>query len=144
MNHRILWIEDDYHAIKGLMRQIEKAKFVIDSATCALEGYEKAQHWQEYDLIVLDLILPLTNGYTGELSQVVTAWKEEPHVGIGILKWLRQVLKVTCPVVLLSVVQNPVVVYHLEAIKPEIYLPKHGLLPADVKALVLGLLGVAG
>lgn len=143
MKHRILWIEDDYHAIKGLMRQIEKAKFVVDSATCAIDGYEKAQLWQDYDLIVVDLILPLTNGHADEPPQVVKSWKEEPHVGIGILKWLRQVVKVACPVVLLSVVQNPVAVYHLESVKPDLYLPKHGLLPADVKEQLLSLLGTA-
>jgi CheY-like chemotaxis protein len=144
MNRSILWIEDDYHAIKGLMRQLKKAKVSIDSASCAIEGYEKAQHWQDYDLIVLDLILPLTNGHTEELPALVKSWKDEPHVGIGILKWLRRDLKVKCPVILLSVVQNPVVAYHLEDIKPEIYLPKHALLPADVKQQVLSLLAISG
>lgn len=143
MNRQILWIEDDYHAIKGLVRPLEKEKFIVDSATSAFDGYQMAQHWQKYDLIVLDLILPLTNGHDVELPLVVKSWKEEPHVGIGILKWLMRDLKVTCPVVILSVVQDPVATYHLdEDIKPASYLPKHALLPTTLKQAVFSLLGL--
>ena len=142
MNKRILWIEDDYYAIKGLVRPLEKAGFVVEAATSALDGFNRAQHWEQYDLIVVDLILPISNE-TKPVPDKVSAWQKEEHVGVGILKWLLGELKVKCPVMLLSVVRNPAQTYKLDSLGLAAYLPKRGLLPTQVKAEVFRLLGIS-
>lgn len=139
MNKRILWIEDDYYAIKGLVRPLEKAGFQIDAATSAIEGYHKARRWQLYDLIVVDLILPLSDDDQA-LPEKVSTWRYEEHVGVGLLKWLLTELKVTCPVMLLSVVRHPMHTFQLSGIGLASYLPKRGLLPSQVKTEVFRLL----
>jgi CheY-like chemotaxis protein len=139
MKKRILWIEDDYYAIRGLMRPLERAGFQVDAATSAIVGYQLAIHWQVYDLIVVDLIMPLSNDDRA-LPNVVKDWDREEHVGIGVLKWLLGDLKVTCPVLLLSVVRHPVYTYQLGGIGLASYLPKRGLLPSQVKTEVFRLL----
>ena len=142
MAKRILWIEDDYYAIKGLVRPLEKAGLTIDAATSAYDGYLKAQHWQAYVLIIVDLILPLSNGDPA-LPEKVTAWQREEYVGVGLLKWLLSDLKVKCPVLLLSVVRHPTHTFQLENLGLAGYLPKRGLLPSRVKADIFQLLGLA-
>ena len=139
MHKNILWIEDDYFAIKGLIRPLEKAGFAIDIATSAFEGYQKAQHWTTYDLIMVDLILPARAGDQA-LPEPVASWQSEAHLGIGLLKWLLTELAVQCPVMLLSVVRHPTQTYGLENLGLAGYLPKRGLLPSHVREEVFRLL----
>ena len=141
MKKRILWIEDDYYAIKGLMRPLERAGFQVEAATSAVEGYTKAHRWQSYDVIVVDLILPLSDD-DHTLPDSVKSWRGEEYVGVGLLKWLLAELKVTCPVLLLSVVRHPIHTYQLNGIGLASYLPKRGLLPSQVKAEIFRLLGL--
>mgnify|MGYP001293256579 CR=1 FL=1 len=136
MKKCILWIEDDYFAINGLIRPLEREGFTFDVATSAVEGFYKAQQWQAYDVILVDLILPLADN-DEELPETVRAWNNEPYVGIGLLKWLKAELHVTCPVLMLSVVRDPIPKFHLENLKLVGYLPKRGLLPSQVKTNVL-------
>ena len=141
MKKCILWIEDDYFAINGLIRPLEHEGFTFDVATSAVEGFYKAQHWQAYDVILVDLILPLANGEE-DLPEKVRAWNNEPYVGIGLLKWLKAELQVQCPVLMLSVVRNPIPKFHLEKLGLAGYLPKRGLLPSQVKANVLKIINL--
>lgn len=141
MNKHILWVEDDYFAIKGLVRPLEREGFEIDVARSATEAFQKAQNWQAYDLILVDLILPLSND-PGPVPEEVRSWDNEQYVGLGIVKWLKQELKVTCPVLILSVVRQPISKFHLEGLGLAGHLPKRGLLPHRVKEEVLGLLGI--
>ncbi len=141
MTKHILWIEDDYYAIKGLMRPLEKAGFTVDAAASAHDGYLKAMQWQSYDLITVDLILPLSND-DRILPEKVAAWQTEEYTGVGLLKWLLTELQVKCPVLLLSVVRHPTHTFHLENLGLAGYLPKRGLLPSHVKEEVFKLLGI--
>ncbi len=141
MNKRILWIEDDYYAIKGLVRPLEKAGFEVDAATSAIDGFNKALHWEQYDLIVVDLILPISND-NKPVPEKVSAWQKEEQVGVGILKWLLVELKVTRPILLLTVVRNSAQAYKLDSLGLAGYLPKRGLLPSQVKTEVFRLLGI--
>ena len=84
MKKRILWVEDDYYAIRGLMRPLERAGFQIDAATSAAVGYQLASQWKTYDLIVVDLILPLSDD-DHALPSVVKSWSREEYIGIGLL-----------------------------------------------------------
>ena len=143
MKNHILWIEDDYYAIQGLVRPLVKAGFEVDPATSAVEGYKKAKNWRSYDLIIVDLILPLSDS-DEKLPLEVIAWEREVYVGVGLAKWLLTELKVKCPVLLLSVVRDPITTFHLENIGLADYLPKRGLLPSRVKEEVLKLLGLEG
>ena len=136
---QILWIEDDYFAIRGLMHQLENEGFNIEAATSALEAFQKAPGWESYDVILVDLIIPLTIS-DEPLPEKVKSWKKEKYVGIGILKWLKRELKVDCPVLMLSVVRDPIARFNLENLGLAGYLPKRGLMPSQIKTKVLEIL----
>jgi len=142
MKKRILWIEDDYYAIKGLVRPLEKAGFQIDIATAAVEGFRKATNWETYDLILADLIMPLSD--SGEsLPEIVGSWAIERYAGVGLLKWMMLDLKVGCPVLIVSVVQDPISTFDLGDLGLAGYLLKRGLLPSEVKKEVYRVLEIA-
>ena len=138
MNKKILWIEDDYYAIKGLLRPLELDGFVIEVATSALEGYTKSQNWREYDLMVVDLILPLSDD-NQDIPQVVRGWDNEEYTGIGLAKWLKQEMKVQCPILMMSVVSSTSK-YNLQEYGLNNILSKKNLLPSRVKSEVYKIL----
>ncbi len=141
MKMRILWIEDDYYIIKGLVLPLEKAGFNIDIAKSALIGYQKAREWKNYDLILLDLILPSADD-DKPLPDLIRTWDQEEFIGLGLVKWLFATLKVEVPVILLSVIEDPISTYHLEELGVSEALLKRGLLPSQVKATVFKTLGI--
>lgn len=132
---KILWIDDDYYAIQGLFRPLTQQGFVVQDARSALDGYKRALNWQEYDLIVVDLIITIDIRQE-TIPQIVRNWEDEeeyPQVGIGIAKWLINVLKVSCPVVILSIVPDPIKTYHLESLGLAGHIQKDGLLPTTLR-----------
>jgi CheY-like chemotaxis protein len=142
MNKKILWIEDDIYHIEGLIRPLEREGFTIEKATSAYEGYLKVQKWEEFDIILVDLILPLASGGSDVVPDLVKQWTQEPYPGIGMVKWLLGDLKVSCPVIILSVVANPIVEYDLEEYWNLENLPKRGLLPSVVKSRIYEVLSI--
>jgi CheY-like chemotaxis protein len=142
MKRHILWIEDDYYDIQGLVRPLTKAGFRISAATSAVQGFRKALDWQQYDLIVVDLIMTLSED-AEPVPQVVASWDAEPYIGLGLAKWLKQDLKVECPILILSVVRDPISTYGLKDLGLDQCLLKRGLKPSAVKSKVFELLGLS-
>ena len=141
MKHKILWIEDDYHDIQGLVRPLEKAGFKITNAPTAVDGYELALKWNLYDMILADLIIPIRRGIE-EPPALVQAWDEDSHSGIAMVKWLLLDLKVEIPVVMLSIVNDPLAAYNLGNLPGLYYLPKRGIKPSEVKDFVFKILEI--
>jgi len=61
MQKRLLVVDDEPVLLKGLKYSLEQENYEIDTAVDGEEAYEKAQS-EEYDLIILDLMLPKMNG----------------------------------------------------------------------------------
>ncbi|RPI95726.1 MAG: response regulator [Chloroflexi bacterium] len=142
MSKSILWIDDDYYAIQGLFRPLVVSGYQVDVAISALEGYRKAQNWKTYDLIVVDLIIPVSQLQESAPS-LVESWgneEEYSYVGLGLVKWLLTVQKAQCPVAILSIVPDPVATYNLSALGIAGFIRKDGLLPSRLKAEILKIL----
>ena len=134
MNKRILWIDDDYYSINGLFRPLEKDGFNLDVAISALDGYNKLKNWKHYDLIVIDLIIPISQ--EEDAPDIVKSWDNQDkyaYVGIGIIEWLLLDIQAKCPVLILSVVPDPITTFHLESLGIAGSIRKSGLLPTDLK-----------
>lgn len=139
MSLRILWIEDDHYAIKGLVRPLEKKGVQIEVASSAESGFQKAKVWNEYDMIIVDLIMPLSD-HPGKIPPEIEGWGLEPYVGLGILKWLFHEVKAKCPIVVLSVIDDPLVGYGIDDSLLAGRWVKRGLLPSKVEQEVTRLL----
>lgn len=135
MNKTILWIDDDYYSIQGLFRPITVSGYRVDVAVSALEGYRKAQNWKNYDLIVVDLIIPVSQ-LQETAPEIVKSWENEDehvYVGVGLVKWLLTKLGAKCPVIILSIVPDPISTYELDGIGLAGHIQKDGLLPSKLK-----------
>lgn len=62
MKEYILLVEDEYGLRKTLTARLEKAGYVVDTATDGVEGFDKAVDLP-FDLIILDVALPLRSGF---------------------------------------------------------------------------------
>ena len=136
---RILWVEDDYYAINGLFRPLMLLGADVDVADCAMDGFKKLQRGAKYDLIVVDLILPLAME-DGKLPDKVSEWMHLEYVGIGLARWMLDECKVTCPVVVLSVVRHPNSRYDLKDLGIAKFLYKPYLTPLALRDELLPLL----
>lgn len=141
MDKHVLWIEDDYSEIRNLVRPLEREGFKITAAMSAVEGFRKARNWQAYDLIIVDLIMPLTDALEPVPAEVA-AWDAEPHAGLGLVKWLAQDLQAQCPILILSVVRDPISTFDLDNLQLAGVLLKRGLKPSIVKQEVFRILGI--
>jgi len=61
MQKRLLVVDDEPVLLKGLKYSLEQENYEIDTAVDGEEAFDKAQN-EEYDLIILDLMLPKMNG----------------------------------------------------------------------------------
>ena len=142
MNRKILWIEDDYYAIKGLVRPLENAHFKVDVAISAKDAYDYALKWRDYDLIVLDVIVSVTDDEEPVIPEIAKWANNDEYVGIAMARWLIQELKIECPILLMSVVNDPIKRFGLSGIPNLYYLSKKGLLPSRVKEEVFRILNL--
>lgn len=60
---RILVVEDDHRIATSLKKGLEQERFAVDVAYTGPDGYDLAES-EEYDLIILDLMLPGLDGLT--------------------------------------------------------------------------------
>jgi DNA-binding response OmpR family regulator len=60
---KILVVEDEHLIAQSLKKGLEQEKFVVDVAFTGTEGYDLASS-EEYDIILLDLMLPGIDGVT--------------------------------------------------------------------------------
>ena len=62
---RILWVEDDYYHLKGLVRPLVKKGCEIVNAGSYVEAVGLLNDWRNFSLILLDLIIPYSDtGFT--------------------------------------------------------------------------------
>lgn len=61
MSKKLLVVDDEEILLKGLKYSLEQDGYIIDTAIDGFEAYEKAIN-NEYDLVVLDLMLPKMDG----------------------------------------------------------------------------------
>lgn len=60
---RILIVEDDKNIASALVATLSNQHFIVDTATDGKDGWERAQMF-DYDLILLDVVLPKIDGIT--------------------------------------------------------------------------------
>jgi DNA-binding response OmpR family regulator len=131
---KILWIEDDYRRLKGLFRPLEKIGHAVDYAS-DYPSYVRMKNQAEYDLYVVDLILPQK-----EEGQFLSEKEFIENTG---LKVVTEIAKTDKPIMIVTVVENPEVHSQLRSI-PNVksILNKGELFPSDFKSEVLKVMGI--
>lgn len=77
MSKKVLVVDDEKLIVKGIKFSLEQDEMVVDCAFDGEEAVEKAQQ-NEYDIILLDLMLPKLNGY--EVCQQIREFSSVPII----------------------------------------------------------------
>ncbi len=131
---KILWIEDDYLRLKGLMLPLEKIGFCIDYVADYASMLK--MKLDSYDLFIVDLILPQK-----EVGEIVIDKEYIPMPGVKIVDELDKLRK---PIIILTVVRDQEIFSHLKN-KQNVrsIMTKGNIFPSDFKSEVLEILGVS-
>ena len=129
---KILWIEDDADLLMGLVRPLKKDGHEIIVAKDEQEALETIEK-SAFDLILLDLIIP--TGVKGDAGDV-------PFVGLRLLKKLSIDMKIKTPIIVLSVVRDPMIIQDVNDFGAKEVLPKGAYLPSKLKEKVYEVLGI--
>lgn len=77
MNTRVILVDGDKHYVKGLKYSLEQDDYYIETAFTMTEGIQKIKN-RDYDLVILDLLLPDGNGLT--LCQTIREYSQVPII----------------------------------------------------------------
>lgn len=77
MGHRVLVVDDEKLIVKGIKFNLEQDDMVVD---CAYDGEEAVEYARktEYDVVLLDVMLPKLNGY--EVCQQIREFSNMPII----------------------------------------------------------------
>jgi len=127
----ILWVDDDYYAISGLMRQVEKSGARIDVATSYSEAINLIKA-NSYDKYVIDLIIPY-----GDDKDLSAKDENQRYLGLLLVQEIRAINHQS-DVFVLSVAANDddATGTMLKDFGVKL-IAKGGLLPSDLKNILL-------
>lgn len=81
MPKKILVVEDDHSIRELLVELLQSEGHEVDSATNGLEGIRYLEVETRPDLILIDLMMPVMDGYTFRLEQMKhPAWSKIPVI----------------------------------------------------------------
>lgn len=81
MSKRILVVEDDNSIRELLVELLQSEGYVVASAVNGLEGLKYLQSQDNPDLILIDLMMPVMDGYTFRTEQMKNSkWSKIPVV----------------------------------------------------------------
>ncbi len=101
---KILFVDDDRYEMLGLVERLEAEGFKVETATSPDMAQLKLRGFQP-DLIISDLIMPADPEDPSPM--------QNRYVGIEFCKTVREKLKLICPIIVLTFVNDPVI--HNEA-----------------------------
>lgn len=125
INKKILWIEDSTYPLQSLVKPLEERGYRISYATTEKDALD-ALLYDVFDLILLDIILP-TGSDSGDFYE---------YVGVRLADEIINVRKISTPIIVISVVNNPDVINKLENLGIDNILQKGYILPSRLVKVV--------
>lgn len=138
---KILWIDDDYYELKGLLRKVEEQGVIVEYATSVSEAYTRVIKKQEiYDLIIVDMILPIQDEH-GETDEDIKGWRNS-KIPLGVLLVEYFIKNIPTKLAILSIVFEPKDKYHIQIPegKEVVYIPKREITTSRLCAQIIDLL----
>jgi CheY-like chemotaxis protein len=132
MAKKIVWVEDDIPIIKSVVRPLELAGYEIISLYSVAEAEGHMEDIKSADLLLFDMISPAGSGNEGN----------DRYPGLRLLRHLIVDEHIHTPVIVMTVVTNPVVLEELNNLKISDVIHKP-VKPSDLKACVERILGGA-
>lgn len=97
---KILFVDDDRYEMLGLVERLEEEGYKVEAATSPDMAYRKLKRFQP-DLIITDLIM---SSDPDDPSPT-----QNRYVGIQFCRAIREELKLACPIIVLTFVNDPLI-----------------------------------
>lgn len=122
----ILWIDDDEKTLVKHNELLEANGWRVDISTEIYPGVRKILQKPNYDLIIIDLLIPAGDPSTNIPRDAKSCVEEhEDRPGLGLLMWLKDYEKINCPLFIYTVIpSNPIKEHKIDSIHPMYYLHK--------------------
>lgn len=134
MRH-ILWVDDDYQIIRGLIRPLEQAEYSFYPVKTIAAALESLKSDTTFDLAIVDIFLPLAETTSTLMPASITAAGD--FVGEGLIVYLRDDLNLKIPIIVMSISgSDGELVARLEPYEVSAFLNKGELKPLQVKQVV--------
>lgn len=138
---RILWIDDDYYELKGLLRKVEERGVVIHYSTSVSDAFKRViiDH-ENYDLIIVDMILPIQDEY-GNILDDIKQWRSNKKpLGVLLLEYFSK--NMSTKLAVLSIVLDPMEKYKIQIPegKEVVYIPKREITTTKLCDQIMDLL----
>lgn len=134
MRH-ILWVDDDYQIIRGLIRPLEQAEYSFYPVKTIAAAIESLKSDTTFDLAIVDIFLPLAETTSTLMPASITAAGD--FVGEGLIVYLRDDLNLKIPIIVMSISgSDGELVARLEPYEVSAFLNKGELKPLQVKQVV--------
>ena len=110
---KLLWVEDDHNDLDPILFPLKHAGVLVEPCSSLEGALERISHGiEQYNAILIDLILPKTDD-----EHDTRTWQERtPYqninfnahlLGVELIRFIRQAVSKTIPIVVLSVVNDP-------------------------------------
>lgn len=127
----LLWVDDDYYAISGLMRHVQASGAKIDVATSYSEAV-KLIKVNSYDKYVIDLIIPYSDDKNLSAKQ-----ESEKYLGLLLVQEIRASNSQSDVFVLSAATNDDDSAGMMLKEMGVKLIAKGGLLPSDLKSILL-------
>jgi len=134
---RVLWIEDDYYHMKGLVKPLKEQGVEVVSARSVVEAKTQLADWQNFSLILCDLILPYSDTQAVKPERDDSEESDLVENGLSLIEYMTKEIRVTIPVVVLSIVNSEPIVDRLSVNANVHFLSKRGILPVELCRILL-------
>jgi len=128
----LLWVEDEQHILE--LDEV-KEHWQVDTALACDIAIAKVKE-NKYELIIVDLILPITMGERRHLKFEVHPANEyeEKYGGLWLIRYIREELHVQTPIIVLTIVvgKDREPVERVLNGKITEYLSKYDIMPEDL------------
>jgi CheY-like chemotaxis protein len=105
MSMRVLWVDDEYNRYPYLISGLENKGVVFDFAGSLIAARKKLDVIEEYNAIIMDIILPMGRDYS---ESDAAAMEQKPvYLGLVFLEELISLKKPVPKVVILTIVEDP-------------------------------------
>jgi CheY-like chemotaxis protein len=132
---RILWVDDDYQVIRGLIRPLERAGYTFDNVGSIAAALKKLHSDTLYDLAIIDILLPLDETILASMPAEIKA--AGTNAGEGLIAYMRYELGLKIPIIVMSILGGDRdLMARLEPYEVSQFLHKGSLSPFQVKEAV--------
>jgi len=136
---KLLWVEDDYITISGVMLPLRKKGWEVTACADFLSARKRIESKERFDFFLIDLILPFTvEGDDDNVGGDRDGHRHESYLGASLIKLIRAKYGDAKPIGVFSVVFDPAIEQQLRQFNVAVRFTKGTASNAEICSTIEG------